>query len=122
MLGGFVPLRPGQIRPWLIHLGRVGDELKDRPLYLRVKFNTAQTVARPDETYLAVWQFGVPKKTALYQSPVMSLSADTFHEFEVPPNLFDANGDLTILFRNLNDTALLFPLEEAAVSIGEEEE
>ncbi len=42
----------------------------------------------------------------------MSLAPDTFHEFAIPPNLFDENGVLTILFINPNNTALLFPLED----------
>ena len=42
----------------------------------------------------------------------MSLAPDTFHEFAIPPDLFDANGVLTIAFRNVNPTALLFPLED----------
>jgi len=42
----------------------------------------------------------------------MSLAPDTFHEFEIPPDLFDDEGVLTILFLNINNTALLFPLED----------
>ena len=42
----------------------------------------------------------------------MSLAPDTFHEFAIPPDLFDANGVLMIAFRNANSTALLFPLED----------
>jgi len=42
----------------------------------------------------------------------MSMSPDTFHEFQIPPNLFDENGVLTINFYNPNNTALLFPLED----------
>ena len=42
----------------------------------------------------------------------MSLAPDTFHEFEIPPDLFDENGLLTISFVNPNDTALIFPLDE----------
>ncbi len=42
----------------------------------------------------------------------MSLAPDTFHEFEIPPDLFDENGILTIVFFNPNNTALLFPLDE----------
>ena len=42
----------------------------------------------------------------------MSLAPDTFHEFEIPPNLFDDKGVLTIVFANPNNTALLFPLED----------
>jgi hypothetical protein len=47
----------------------------------------------------------------LWQSEVMSLAPDTFHEFEVPPNC-DEKGVLTVSFLNANDTALLFPLED----------
>ena len=42
----------------------------------------------------------------------MSLAPDTFHEFEIPPNLFDEDGKLTIVFINPNNVPLLFPLEE----------
>ena len=42
----------------------------------------------------------------------MSLAPDTFHEFAIPPDLFDADGVLTITFANPNPTALLFPLED----------
>ena len=42
----------------------------------------------------------------------MSLAPDTFHEFEIPPDMFDANGLLTITFINPNRTALLFPLDD----------
>ena len=42
----------------------------------------------------------------------MSLAPDTFHEFEIPPNLFDDSGVLSISFANVNGTALLFPLED----------
>jgi hypothetical protein len=41
----------------------------------------------------------------------MSLAPDTFHEFEVPA-YFDDNGVLTVAFANVNNTALLFPLED----------
>jgi len=54
----------------------------------------------------------MPKKTQLWQSPVKSMSADTFHEFEIPPDLFDDNGVLTITCGNPNETALLFPLDD----------
>jgi hypothetical protein len=42
----------------------------------------------------------------------MSLAPDTFHEFEIPPNLFDDKGVLTIVFANPNNTTLSFPLED----------
>ena len=42
----------------------------------------------------------------------MSLSANTYHEFEIPPDLFNDQGLLTIDFLNANGTALLFPIED----------
>jgi len=42
----------------------------------------------------------------------MRLAPDTFHEFQIPANLFDDKGVLTVLFINPNDTALLFPLAD----------
>ncbi|MDB6064855.1 MAG: ABC-type transport system involved in multi-copper enzyme maturation, permease component [Pedosphaera sp.] len=101
---------PDYVRSWVIHLGSAGARLKGEPLFLRIKFNSAQ-VSHPD-TFYAQWQAGVPQKSQLWQSEMMSLAPDTFHEFEIPPDLFDNKGDLTILFRNPNETALLFPLDE----------
>ncbi len=55
----------------------------------------------------------MPGKTKFWRSEApMSLAPDTFHEFQIPPDLFDNNGVLTIVFANPNDTALLFPLED----------
>ena len=101
---------PSYERAWKINLGFAKDYLAGKPLQLRVKFNAAQK--SPSGTYVALWQVGVPDKTKLWQSEPMSLAPDTFHEFAIPPDLFDANGVLTIAFRNANPTALLFPLED----------
>jgi hypothetical protein len=102
---------PAHYRSWVIHLGAATKHLKDQPLYLRVKFNAAET-AHLGATYAGMWFVGVPKKTQLYRSEPMSLSPDTFHEFPINPNVFEENGDLTIHFLNANETALLFPLDE----------
>ena len=84
--------------------------LRDRPLYLRIKFNSADK--SPSGTFGGLWAVGEPQKTALWRSDVMSLAPDTFHEFAIDPNLFDENGVLTVQFFNGNDTALLFPLDD----------
>ncbi len=42
----------------------------------------------------------------------MSMAAETFHEFQIPPDLFDRDGVLTISFGNPNETALSVPLED----------
>jgi hypothetical protein len=101
---------PSYQRVWQIDLGSAKNYLAGRPLQLRVKFNAAQKSA--SGTYAALWQVGVPQKTKFWQSEPMSLAPDTFHEFAVPPDLFDADGRLTITFVNANQTALLFPLED----------
>src|ERR1051326_1071092 len=103
-------IQPGYVRPWEIDLGRARYSLKDRPLQVRFKFNTADL--SPSGAFGGVWGIGVPRKTALQEVRLSSLAPDTFHEFEIQPNLFDENGLLTITFFNPNNTALLFPLEE----------
>lgn len=101
---------PGYSRFWQIDLGLASRWLRDQPLHLRIKFNAAGK--SPSGTFDALWQVGVPRKTQIWQDGPMSLAPDTFHEIRIPPNLFDENGVLTVGFRNVNDTALLFPLED----------
>jgi len=106
---------PSYERTWKIDLGFAKNYLAGKPLQLRVKFNAAEK--SPSGTFLALWQVGVPDKTKLWQSEPMSLAPDTetshaVHEFAIPPDLFDANGLLTITFNNQNQTTLLFPLED----------
>jgi hypothetical protein len=102
---------PDYSREWRIDLGFAKNFLHDQPLQLRVKFNAAESVV--PGTYLALWQVGMPETARLWrtQEP-MSLASDTFHEFQIPPNLFDDNGVLTVVFVNPNNTSLLFPLED----------
>ena len=101
---------PGYSRQWQIDLGFAKNFLKDKPLQLRVKFNSAQKSS--SGTFIALWQVGVPETPRLWRSEPMSLAPNTFHEFQIPPNLFDDQGVLTIIFVNPNDTSLLFPLED----------
>jgi hypothetical protein len=101
---------PGYSREWLIDLGFAKSFLRDQPLQLRVKFNSANKSS--SGTFVGLWQVGVPETGKIWRSEPMSLAPDTFHEFQIPPNLFDKNGVLTIMFVNPNDTSLLFPLED----------
>ncbi|HEY5297014.1 MAG TPA: hypothetical protein VIK59_03745 [Verrucomicrobiae bacterium] len=106
----FQLLPPGYTRAWQIDLGFVKNFLRDKPLQLRIKFNSAQKSA--SGTFVAAFQVGNPEGTNFWQSGPMSLAPDTFHEFQIPPNLFDKNGLITIVALNPNDMALLFPLED----------
>jgi hypothetical protein len=102
---------PSYTRQWQIDMGFAKNFLRDKPLQLRVKFNSAEK--SPSGTFLALWQVGVPETAKLWRTEIpMSLAPDTFHEFEIPANLFDDKGVLTILFLNPNRTSLLFPLED----------
>ena len=101
---------PGAFRVWQINLGNATDHLHNRPLQLRIKFNSASQSG--SGTFDAWWIIGDPDRTSAVRLGPMSLSPDTFHEFEIPANLFDQNGVLTIAFANRNSTALLFPLED----------
>jgi ABC-type transport system involved in multi-copper enzyme maturation permease subunit len=106
----FQLVAPGYVRPWRIDLGFAKNFLRDKPLELRVKFNAANKNSA--STFLAAWQVGDPKSQKIWQSEPMSLAPDTFHEFQIPANLYDDKGVLTIVFANVNGTALLFPLED----------
>ena len=101
---------PGYSRVWQIGLGLKKQSLRGQPLQLRIKFNALDK--SPSGTFAALWQVGVPQKTRLWRSETMRLAPDTFYEFEIPPDLFDENGMLSILFMNSNNSALLFPLDE----------
>jgi ABC-2 family transporter protein len=100
---------PAYVKQWKIDLGLARNFLHDKPLQLRVKFNTANGGG---STVVGLWQVGDPASKNYWRSDPMSLAPNTFHEFEIPPNLFDQDGILTIAFLNPNQTALLFPLDE----------
>jgi hypothetical protein len=101
---------PNEVRVWQIDLGLGKNSLANKPMQLRIKFNTANY--NPSGTYVALWQIGDPNSTNYAQLMPMSLSPDTFHEFQIPPNLFNDKGILTIVFANANTTSILFPLED----------
>jgi hypothetical protein len=101
---------PAYTRQWQIDLGFAKNFLHNQPLQLRVKFNSAERSA--SGTFVGLWQVGVPGTTKFWRSTPMSLSPDTYHEFEIPPDLFDNKGVLTIDFLNANNTSLLFPIED----------
>lgn len=103
-------VQPGTYRTWEIDLGLARYSLKGQPLFLRVKFNAAEK--SPSGTFTGLWRVGVPEKTKLWTSGPMSLAPDTFHEIQIDPDLFDDNGVLTVSFANLNNTSLLFPLDD----------
>lgn len=107
---GIQSVGPGGQRPWRIDLSHVEKSLRDQPLYLRVKFFSADVA--PSGTFMALWQVGNPETTRIWQSEPMSLAPETFHEIQVPANLIGTDGILDVVFANPNQTTLLFPLDE----------
>ena len=102
---------PGYTRKWQIDLGFARNFLHGKPLQLRVKFNAARSSS--SGTFVGLWQVGEPGTgNLIWRSQPMSLSPNTYHEFEIPPNLFNRQGMLTIDFLNANNTTLLFPIED----------
>jgi ABC-type transport system involved in multi-copper enzyme maturation permease subunit len=99
---------PGYPKPWFIDLSAVKDSIRDRPMQLRIKFNAADQSTTG--TFTGLWAIGDPNGKIERLEP-MSLAPDTFHEFDIPPNL-DSQGRLVITFLNANNRALLFPLDD----------
>lgn len=103
------------LRRWEIPLGAARHGLRDQPLYVRTKFQAAKKQPGSSfdapKTYRALWQIG-PPGTAQVVRQEMSTPAESFSEFEIPPNLFDERGILTLEFWNANEETLLFPLED----------
>ncbi len=100
-------VQPGYRRRWQMKVGDP-EELKDQPLYLRVKFFTAS--AYDTNTYLAYWDIG-PPEGAQRERIENTISPEAPIQFEIAPNLIDSDGVLTVDFENWNDKALLFPLD-----------
>jgi hypothetical protein len=100
---------PGYEKVWKIDLSQVQDSLQNQPLRLRIKFNTP--IVGATTTFKVAWMIGQDEKPG-WTSDLMDLSADTFHEFSIPANLFDSKGILRITAANPNETALLFPLTD----------
>ena len=101
-------VRPAYIRRWSIPVASP-ESVKDQPMYIRVKFYTS----RPYDTatYNVVWQIGPPETPQRVQRR-MDIAPEAPIEFEIPPNLLDAEGNLIVDIYNDNQEALLFPLED----------
>jgi len=100
---------PGTGRRWTVDFGRMKDSLAGRPLSVRFRFFTAESVQ--SGTYFGAWEIGPPEGRRLkLEQP--SLAAETFHEFQIPSSYIGDQGVLTLDFYNVNDVALLFPIDD----------
>ena len=101
-------VRPGYVRRWEIPIGSP-ESVKDQPMFLRVKFFTS----RPYDTatYDVLWELG-PPETPQRMRRQMDISPEAPIEFEIPPNLVDANGNLIVDLTNGSQIPLFFGLED----------
>jgi hypothetical protein len=99
----------GFYRRWGIDLHTLQDRLRDQPLLLRIKFHAAN--ANPETQFTTVWYLG-PTNSPQRRVLTEVTPADSFQEFQVPPNLLDDKGLLWIDVANPNEVALDFPMEE----------
>ncbi len=100
---------PGHARTWLIDMSSVREKVRDQNLFARVKFFVNQKSASGN--YQAIWEVG-PLDSPNRQRNERLMAAETFYEILLPPGLLDDKGVLRVDFINVNETSLLFTLEE----------
>jgi len=105
----YTDLPPGVSRMWGIDLHSLKDRLRDERLQLRVKFLTGDV--NTEKQYATLWRVG-PTNSNRQVVLEETLPADSFQEFDLPPNLLDDQGRLWIEVGNPNDVSLTFPMEE----------
>jgi len=105
----FQIVQPNHARFWEMDLGARRFTLKDQPLFVRLKFNAASTNALG--TYVTEILIG-PVDSTKQAISRRSLAADTIHEIEIPPNLWNEKGILRVEVRNYDRVAVLFPMED----------
>jgi ABC-type transport system involved in multi-copper enzyme maturation permease subunit len=105
----YTDLAPGMAHLIGIDLHTLRDHLRDQPLQLRIKFQTAN--ANPETQFITLWRIG-PTNSTRQVELTETFPADSFQEFTVPPNLLDDQGHLWIEVGNPNEVNLTFPLGE----------
>jgi ABC-type transport system involved in multi-copper enzyme maturation permease subunit len=111
--GRLQAVAPGQFRPvpFDFDLGPGARErFKGRMLYVRVKFFTPEYVGL-DASFDHGWEAGGGKQTR----PVRfsnNFGPDVPSEFEIPGELIDAEGRLSLRYMNLGKLTLVFPPDE----------
>jgi hypothetical protein len=123
----FEMVYPQHIREWHVDLGD-GRKLKDSPLYIRAKFNSAQISS--SGSYPMFWEIGKPAETqnllsessflnnpnthlpGRYYRTNLNMAAESFTEFQVPANLADDEGVVLVRFYNYTESPMIFPLED----------
>lgn len=100
-------VQPDYMRRWDIELGNP-NQLRDAPMFLRVRFDASSGFDQRHETF---WEVGSPNTSAHFRTNVFCVP-ENYTEFQIPSNLFDAQGRLQVTFYNRTEKALIFPIED----------
>ncbi len=106
LISQFTDLAPGRGHIFGIDLHTLQDRLRNKPLQLRIKFQTAS--ANTETLYDTVWRVG-PTNSTRQVEMAESFPADSFQDFTLPPNLLDDQGRLWIEVGNPNERQSDFP-------------
>jgi len=103
---------PGRVIRWDLDLSGVKDKIQDQPLHLRVRFYSSDF--KPSVTNMTMqtdFEVGSPERSRQF-SYDRPMAPESFHEFEIRPNLYNEDGILRVSFANHNRATVLFPLED----------
>ena len=101
-----------QTHRWVLDLSAERERLHNQPLRARIKFHSVNPNANTAATYDTRWKVGPPGSAKLTRLDDQTLPAESFQELEIPPDLYDAEGKLTIDFFNANNCTLSFSLND----------
>ncbi len=105
-------VKPLHRRLWSIHIGNQVRQMEDETLQLRVKFYAspgAETTSFP-----MTWIVGDPSLPTRWERE-LDLAPMTTHEWSVPANLIDPDGNLRVECRNYTDMSLVFRVEDGLI-------
>jgi ABC-type transport system involved in multi-copper enzyme maturation permease subunit len=103
----YVP--PGEYRIWRIPFGSLAAKMSRAPLQLRVKYYSPDA-AGSTTPHRFEWNVGSEDRRPY--TFVNSFGPESPTTFPIGTNLLGADGILTIMVFNLNERAVLFPLED----------
>lgn len=102
----------GRMVMWDIDVSGMRDRIKDRPLHIRTRFYAARFAPTvTNMTLVTDWEVGQPGRSRMF-TYARPMAPESFHEFQIPANLYNEEGIIRISFANHNTTTLLFPLED----------
>jgi hypothetical protein len=103
---------PNMMRQWMIDLSSKRDELRGKPLQVRIKFQSAIPNYSEGVLYDSYWEAGAQDSPRMKRLEPQRLPAESFQEFTIPPDVLDDEGRLYLRFANQNQMALLFGLDD----------